>query len=99
MNSLDDYRHKLVDKVINAESCEQVKRYLVAAVGSLEKQEVGQLLISRFIDKSINQLTGLGLLETGIKAGLNIQYAKAQLEITKRNVEKGKAGSTNKLAK
>jgi hypothetical protein len=85
--TLDDYRHKLVDKIIHANSLEEVKRYLLTALGSLNKHDVNEHLVSRFIDKSINQLNGLTLLNVDIKTKLNARYGKAQLEIIKRHKE------------
>ena len=85
--TLDDYRHKLVGKVVKAESYEHIKRYMLTAIRSLRKHEINGHLIARFIDKSINQLHGLSLLETDVKTNLNLKYAKLQLEIIKRRTE------------
>lgn len=62
----------------------------MTAVKSLKKQEVNESLINRFIDKSINQLNGLSLLELDIRTELNIKYAKSQLAVIKRYSEKEK---------
>ena len=85
VNNLDDYRHKLVDKILTAESYEQIKRFLLTAVKSMKAHDVHANLISRFIDKTLNQLHGITLLGEDIRLELNIKYAKSQLELIKRH--------------
>jgi hypothetical protein len=89
-NNLDDYRRKLVMKIVHADSYEQIKRYLFTATKALEEHQLNGHLINRFIDKSINQLHGLGLLELNPKAKLNALYAKRQLELIKRRITENK---------
>ena len=91
INNLDDYRHKLIDKILQANSYEQIKRFLLTAISSLKKYPLNGHLISRFIDKSINQLHGVCLLDTDVKLRLNARYAKSQLEMIKRSREEEKA--------
>jgi hypothetical protein len=85
VNNLDDYRHKLIDKIIGAESLEEIKWLLSGAVNDLKDHELNGHLMDRFIDKSIDQLNGLGLLHADIKIGLNSKFAKTQLELIKRH--------------
>lgn len=84
VNNLDDYRHKLIEKIIQADSLEEIKWRLIGAVDDLKDHELNGHLIHRFIDKSINQLNGLSLLDADIKTGLNSKFAKTQLELIKR---------------
>ena len=88
--SLDDYRHKLVDKILIAGTYEQIKRFLLVAIKSMKEREVHGHLINRFIDKTINQLYAISLLDQDLKRQLNIKYAKSQLELIKRHEEEGK---------
>jgi hypothetical protein len=87
VNNLDDYRHKLVDKILAAESYEQIKLFLLTAVKSMKEHDVHEHLISRVIDKTLNQLHGISLLGEDVKRELNIRYAKSQLALIKRERE------------
>ena len=84
VNNLDDYRHKLVEKILAADSYEQIKRFLLTAVKSMKEHDVHAHLISRFIDKTLNQLHGISLPGEDIRRELNVKYAKSQLELIKQ---------------
>lgn len=79
-SNLDDYRHNLVDKILHSGSYEEVKRYLLTAICSLEKHKINGHLVERFIDKILSQLHGLSLLNMDVKHLVNVRYAKMQLE-------------------
>lgn len=89
--SLDDYRHKLVEKILHANSFEQIKRFILTALRSLHKHQVNGHLVARFIDKAIDQFDGLSLLDLDIHCRLNAKYAKSQLEIIRRHTEESKS--------
>ena len=88
-NNIDDYRHKLVQNILQAESPEEIKWMLLSSIEDLKDHQINGHLISRFIEKSINQLNGLSLLDTDIKVSINSKFAKAQLELIKRYREAG----------
>lgn len=92
VKSLDDFRHKLVDKILHSRSYEEVKRYLLAAIYSLEKHKIHGHLVGRFIDKTLDQLHGMSLFDMEVKFLVNVQYAKLQLEIIKRHRVERKEG-------
>ena len=93
VNNLDDYRHKLVDKILTADSYEQIKHLLLTAVKRMKEHDVHEHLISRFIDKVLNHLNGISLLGEDFRLQLNIKYAKSQLELIKR----GRENQTNNV--
>ena len=88
-NNIDDYRHKLVENILQADSIEEIKWMLLSSIEDLEDHQLNGHLISRFIEKSINQLNGLSLLDADIKVGVNSKFAKTQLELIKRYREAG----------
>lgn len=90
ITNLDDYRHKLVDKILIAGTYEQIKCFLLTAIKSMKEREVHGHLINRFIDKTINQLHAISLLDEDLKRQLNIKYAKSQLELIKRRGDEEK---------
>lgn len=92
-SNLDDYRHNLVDKILHSVSYEEVKRYLLTAICSLEKHKINGHLVERFIDKTLDQLHGLSLLDIEAKHLMNVRYAKMQLEHLKTNRCKIKVGN------
>jgi hypothetical protein len=92
-SNLDDYRHNLVDKILHSGSYEEVKRYLLTAIYSLEKHKVNGHLVERFIEKTLGQLEGLSLLNMDAKSLMNVRFAKMQLENIKTNRCKIKVGN------
>jgi hypothetical protein len=54
--SLDDYRIKLINKILFAASQEEVKRYIDAAIKALQQRKVNGHIIARFVDKIISEL-------------------------------------------
>ncbi len=79
-NTLDDYRHNLIDKIMHSGSYEEVKRYLLTAICSLEKHKINGHVVERFINKALDQLHGLSLLDMDVKSLSNVRYGKVQLE-------------------
>ena len=54
--SLDDYRIKLINKILFAASQEEVKRYVDTAIKALQQRKVNGHIIARFVDKIISEL-------------------------------------------
>lgn len=82
-NTTDDFKDKLVGKIISAESCEQVRRYVATALRSLQEHKVNPFIVSRFIDKSIITADKLKSAEGDGRISANIECAKAALEEAK----------------
>src|SRR5688572_24762634 len=54
--SLDEYRCKLINKLLFAGSQEEVRRFCDAAMKSLEHHKVNGHLVARFVEKMIGEL-------------------------------------------
>jgi hypothetical protein len=54
--TLDDYRRKLMDKILFSSSSHDVRRYSDTAIRSLNEHRVHGYIIIRFIDKTIRDL-------------------------------------------
>jgi hypothetical protein len=84
MSDLDEYKCKLVGKILLATSNEQIKRFLLTAIRSLEKNNVHGHIVNRFIDKAVLQLDELKNPEADIRTLMNIKFASSQLALLKR---------------
>lgn len=57
--SLDEFRCKLVTKIMFAASQSEIERFCDAAMKGLEHHKVNDHIIARFVDKMINELGGI----------------------------------------
>jgi hypothetical protein len=85
IRSLDDHSNKLINKILHSGSYEEVKRYLLTAIKSLEKHNIHEHLVGRVIDKILNELHRLSSSDIESQSILNVRYAKMQLELIKKN--------------
>jgi len=73
--TLDDYRRKLINKILISPSPEEVRRFSNTAVRSLVEHKVHGYIIVRFIDKTINELNEFNLLQKDEQQWCNIVAA------------------------
>jgi len=73
--TLDEYRHKLIDKILLAESSRDVLRFSDTALRSLNEHDVHSYIIVRFIDKTVMNLEEVSALRIGEKQQSNIKSA------------------------
>jgi len=73
--TLDEYRHKLIDKILLAESSRDVLRFSDTALRSLNEHNVHSYIIVRFIDKTLMNLEEVSALRIGEKQQSNIKSA------------------------
>jgi hypothetical protein len=74
-STLDDYRRKLINKILLSASEEEVRRFSNTAVRSLTEHKVHGYIIVRFIDKTINDLREFNLLKKDEQQWSNIAMA------------------------
>jgi len=74
-STLDDYRRKLINKILLSASPEEVRRFGNTAIRSLIDHKVHGYIIVRFIDKMINDLRELNLLNKDEQQWSNIATA------------------------
>ena len=78
-HSLDEYRAKLVIKILYADSAEAIERYIETAIHALTNRGVNGYIIARFIVKVMNQFEVINLSAPEDKRG-NIIVAKKYLD-------------------
>ena len=85
--SLTDYRSKLIAKIMLSNSQAEVKRYIDAAVKSLEQHKLHGHIILRFIDKMIAELKLFNPMDQDAQQWSNIHMARIVLKQVKRSQE------------
>lgn len=84
--SLDEYRSKLVNKILFAGSQEEVKRFCDAAMKGLEHHQVNGHIIARFVDKVISGLEQFNPMESDAQQWSNIKMARIQFNRIKQQL-------------
>jgi hypothetical protein len=74
--SLNEYRTKLVNKILFAGSQEEVKRFIDAAIKALEQNKVNGHIVDRFIEKITSDLEEFNPIRKEAQQWSNIQRAK-----------------------
>lgn len=74
--TLDDYRRKLINKILLSTSPEEVTRFSNTAIRSLIEHKVHGYIIVRFIDKTIVDLEQVNPLNKDEQKWNNIALAK-----------------------
>lgn len=80
----DDYSSKLINKLLRATSQEDVKRYILTAIRSMQMHNVHEHIIARFVDKSLLQLKAFSPLDFTAEQWSNIKMAILQFNQLKR---------------
>lgn len=73
--SLDEYRTKLINKILFAASQEEVKRFIDAAIKALAQNKVNGHIISRFIGKIVSDLELFSPMKKEAQQWSNIKIA------------------------
>lgn len=74
--TLDEYRCKLINKILFASSQQEVKRFVNVAVKSLQKHKVNGHIIARFVNKAIRNLEEFEPIDYDSQQWRNIDYAR-----------------------
>jgi len=74
--SFEEYRTKLINKILFAASQEDVKRFIVTALKALEQKKVNGHLVSRFIEKIISDLELFNPMKEESQQWRNIKLAR-----------------------
>ena len=73
--TLDEYRRKLIDKILLAASPEDAIRFSETAIRSLNEHKVHGYIIVRFIDKTLLNLEEVAALRIGERQSQNLKKA------------------------
>lgn len=74
--SLNEYRAKLMNKILFSKSQDEVTRFIDTAIKALEQNKINGHLISRFVDKIISELELFSPLNKDAQQWSNITIAK-----------------------
>jgi len=84
--ALDEYRTKLINKILFASSQEELKRFIDTALKALEQNKVNGHIISRFIEKIINDLELFNPMKKESQQWSNIKFARILFNRIKNNL-------------
>lgn len=74
--TLNEYRAKLITKILFAGSQEEVKRFIDTAIKALENNKVNGHIIARFVDKIIKELNLFNPMNKDAQQWSNITMGK-----------------------
>lgn len=74
--SLDEYRCKLINKILFSSSQEEVTRFCDASIKGLEHHNVKTYIVVRFVDKVIIELFQFNPMKKDAQQWSNIKLAK-----------------------
>ena len=85
--TINDYRCKLINKILLSTSQEDVKRYIDAAMKGLLQHKVNGHLVSRFVEKTSKDLAAFNPMDYGSQQWANIKMARVQFNQIKRTLQ------------
>lgn len=85
--SLEDYRLKLINKILSASSQDDVKKFVGTAIRSLKENKVHDHVITRFILKTIARLEVIKIEIKDLQQSKNIQTSRIELYNISFNVQ------------
>lgn len=86
--SLEEYRTKLINRILVAGSQEDVGRYIAAAMAALEKYKLHGHLVARFVEKISTQLELFNPMKKDSQQWSNIKIARIHFFRIKQELEK-----------
>ena len=90
--TITEYRCKLINKILFANSQEEVCRYIEAAMRGLRENRVNGHLVSRFVEKAAQDLQGFNSLNHDDQQWVNIKMARTQFDELKRAIKNSETG-------
>jgi len=85
--TIDDYRCKLINKVLFAGSQKEVRRFIDAAMKGLEEHKVNGHIVARFVDKVISDLEQFNPLDYDAQQWANIKMARILFNKIKHSIQ------------
>jgi len=84
--TLNEYRDKLINKILLAGSQEEVKRFCHAAIKGLEQHKINGHIIARFADRMISELEQFDPLKKNAQQWSNIRMARIEFNRIKQQI-------------
>ena len=85
--TLDEFRCKLINKILFAESQEEVRRFIDAGMKGLWQHELNGHLIARFVDKVIQNLNEFTPMLLDAQQWSNIKMAQIRFDQLKLSMQ------------
>jgi hypothetical protein len=76
--TIDDYKLKLIEKILHSQSDTQTLRFIRVALKCLEEKKVNAHIILRFVAKLINDLEPIAIMQDSTEA-MNSRVAIQEL--------------------
>jgi hypothetical protein len=76
--TIDDYRCKLINKILFASSQDEVRRFIAAAMKSLQQHKVNGHIVARFIEKMLQHLDEFHHADRDAQQWDNISLARTR---------------------
>jgi len=73
--TLDDYRCKLINKILSASSQQEAERFVDTALKSLQQNKINGYVIARFVEKAIKNLEEFKSVDHNTQQWTNIHYS------------------------
>ena len=89
--TIDDYRSKLINKILLAQSQDEVKRFVDAAMKGLQAHNVNKHIIARFIDRILQHLAEFNAMNLDAEQWSNIKMARIQFNQIKRSLNQAQS--------
>jgi hypothetical protein len=85
--TIDEYRCKLINKILFARSQDEVIRFIEVAMKSLQEHKVNGHIIVRFIDKMLQHLNEFRPVDYNTQQWNNIKMARMQFNQIKSTIQ------------
>lgn len=86
--TINGYRCKLINKILFATSQDEVQRFIDAAIKGLKEHKVHDYIISRFLDKTVQNLEDFNPCDYNAQQWANIQMSKIIFNRIKTSISK-----------
>lgn len=78
--TIDEYRCKLITKILFAQSPDEVTRFIDVAMKSLKDHKVNGYIITRFVTKTIHHLGEFSPIDHNAQQWTNIKLARKKFD-------------------
>jgi hypothetical protein len=95
--NIADYRSELIDKILSANSHNEVQTFIYQTVKELKNDNVYDYIIRRFLDNTKESLQNFKPADYNSQQNSNVKIAKIALDQFKASVSQVVSGENNKI--
>ena len=89
--TIDDYRCKLINRILFAQSQEEIIRFVDAAIKGLHAHNVNKHIIARFVEKMLQHLAEFNPMNQDAQQWSNIKIARIKFNEVKRSLNQAQS--------